>query len=354
MHTWTSSFWLTSRELRSVFLLCEGFSLGGESAAERGPGKPRAQRKAGRGQRKGVAAGAGGHRGTRAAAPHGRNPRVRAHLEALGLEGRCGVGWVLGPLRAHGWSRRLTGAGRSCRVTWGHCPHRCPGHRRGRWGGRGGGGCGCAGSRGSSWRRVRACRTGGRNGAPAPPRGHPGSGTRDGTPCGCHVPPDLSLGLGGTPWLLQSCWQAARDPALPEVPRYSSGGGRGGVSLGLPRPPGMPRRPCPQHRCPAAGSRGVSPSRQCPVTYRQRVPAACKRRAGLDGAAGERHQARATSHQDRLGGDTGPSLRPGLNQGAAICSPKISDTPNFCVFLGFNQSTLGCWGHGSSPAPGRA
>lgn len=98
----------------------------------------------------------------------------------------------------------------------------------------------------------------------------------------------------------------------------------------------------PQHRCPAAGSRGVSPSRQCPVTYRQRVPAACKRRAGLDGAAGERHQARATSHQDRLGGDTGPSLRPGLNQGAAICSPKISDTPNFCVFLGFNQSTLGC------------
>lgn len=29
MHTWTSSFWLTSRELRSVFLLCEGFSRGG-------------------------------------------------------------------------------------------------------------------------------------------------------------------------------------------------------------------------------------------------------------------------------------------------------------------------------------
>lgn len=87
MHTWTSSFWLTSRELRSVFLLCEGFSLGGESAAERGLGKPRAQRKAGRGQRKGVAAGAGGHRGTGAAAPHGRNPRVRAHLEALGLGG---------------------------------------------------------------------------------------------------------------------------------------------------------------------------------------------------------------------------------------------------------------------------
>lgn len=84
MHTWTSSFWLTSRELRSVFLLCEGFSLGGESAAERGPGRPRAERKAGRGQRMGVAAGAGGHRDTRAAAPHGRNPRVRAHLEALG------------------------------------------------------------------------------------------------------------------------------------------------------------------------------------------------------------------------------------------------------------------------------
>lgn len=212
MHTWTSSFWLTSRELRSVFLLCEGFSLGGESAAERGPGKPRAQRKAGRGQRKGMAAGAGGHRG-------GCTPREEPSRPCPSRSpGTGGVGWgrwVLGPPRAQGWSGRLTGAGRSCRVTWGHCPHRCPGHPRGRWGGRGGGGCGCAGSRGSSWRRVRACRTGGRNGAPAPPRGHPRSGTRDGTPCGCHVPPDLCLGLGGTPRLLLSCWQAARDPRGP-------------------------------------------------------------------------------------------------------------------------------------------
>lgn len=94
MHTWTSSFWLTSRELRSVFLLCEGFSLGGESAAQRGPGQRRAQREAGRGQRKGTAAGAGGHRDTRAAAPHERNPRVRAHLEGLGL----GWGGFWGPL----------------------------------------------------------------------------------------------------------------------------------------------------------------------------------------------------------------------------------------------------------------
>lgn len=76
MHTWTSSFWLTSRELRSVFLLCEGFSLAGESAAERGPGQPRAQRKAGTAQ--GVAAGRG-HRGT-----PGTNPRVRARLKTLG------------------------------------------------------------------------------------------------------------------------------------------------------------------------------------------------------------------------------------------------------------------------------
>lgn len=29
MQTWTSSFWLTRREFLSVFLLCEGFSLGG-------------------------------------------------------------------------------------------------------------------------------------------------------------------------------------------------------------------------------------------------------------------------------------------------------------------------------------
>lgn len=30
MQTWTSSFWLTRREFLSAFLLCEGFSLGGQ------------------------------------------------------------------------------------------------------------------------------------------------------------------------------------------------------------------------------------------------------------------------------------------------------------------------------------
>lgn len=56
-------------------------------------------------------------------------------------------------------------------MTWGNCPHRCPGRCRGRWGGRGGGGCGCAGSRGSSWRHVRACRQEGETGLPRGPWG---------------------------------------------------------------------------------------------------------------------------------------------------------------------------------------
>lgn len=45
--------------------------------------------------------------------------------------------------------------------------------------------------------------------------GH-GWATRAGTPCRCHVTPDLSLGLGGTPRLLWSCWQAVRDPRGPQ------------------------------------------------------------------------------------------------------------------------------------------
>lgn len=99
-------------------------------------------------------------------------------------------GWAVVGLRwqesqvplVHGQSWRLTGANRSCQVTWGNCPHRCPGRCRGRWGGRGGGGCGCDGSRGSSWRHVRACRTGGRNKAPARPTGwlgHSAGGQRN-------------------------------------------------------------------------------------------------------------------------------------------------------------------------------
>lgn len=71
MHTWTSSFWLTSRELRSAFLLCEELSLGGESAAERGPGAAGAA-PSGDGTAQGAAAGAGGHRGTGRLHPTGQ------------------------------------------------------------------------------------------------------------------------------------------------------------------------------------------------------------------------------------------------------------------------------------------
>lgn len=202
---------------------------------------------------------------------------------------------------AHGRSRRLTGANRSCQVTWGNCPHRCPGRCRGRWGGRGGGGCGCAGSRGSSWRRVRACRTGGRNGAPARPAGRPGCGaggwgnvgrgragrllplagagaehqavlsppkpaTRLGLGSrGCHIraiAPDLSLGHGGRR-LLWRCWQGTRGPAVPREPP---------ATLRQPSPfPGWPQLGVPSDR-PARRGRPQGPS---PRWGQQRVSGGC-------------------------------------------------------------------------------
>lgn len=67
-------------------------------------------------------------------------------------------------------------------------------------------------------------------------------------------------------------------------------------------------------------------------------PAACKRRAGLDGAAGERHQARATSHQDRLGGTQARPSAPALNQGAAICSPRSPTAPIFVCSWGLTRA----------------
>lgn len=138
-------------------------------------------------------------------------------------------------------------------------------------------------------------------------------------PCGCHVPPDLSLGLAGTPRLLQSCWRGS--PAVPGVPRYSRWGDRGGCPWD---PPPTGDGPVPN----AGDQRGCPRPAGAPSPTVSASPAACKRRAGLDGAA-----APSESHQGRLGdtGDTGPSLRPGLNPGAAICTPK-SPAPPILVY----------------------
>lgn len=199
----------------------------------------------------------------------------------LGWWGDGGVGWRLGAPRAHGWSWRLTGAGRSCRVTWGYCPHRCPGRCRGRWGGRGGGGCGCAGSRGSSWRRVRACRTGGRKGAPAWPLGHPGWGSRVGDK-GWDPPAD-AMSLLTCPW----GWEGDT-PAPPELLAGGEGPPRTPrchvtapevTGAGCPLAPALPTGDAPWAPSPTlvTGSGvplGGSLSHQCPgpSTYRQRVP----------------------------------------------------------------------------------
>lgn len=141
-----------------------------------------------------------------------------------------------------------------------------------------------------------------------------------------------------------SCRAAGRrrgTPALPGVPRYSSGVTAVGCPWDSPAHRGCPAGPVPNIGAQQRGPVGCPRPASAPSPTVSASPAACKRRAGLDGAAGERHQARATSHQDRLGGTQARPSAPGLNQGAAICSPKISNTPNFCIFLGFNQSTAG-------------
>lgn len=141
--------------------------------------------------------------------------------------------------------------------------------------------------------------------------------------CGCHVTPDLSLGLGGGH--LGSSGAAGRrrgTPAVPEVPRYGSWGDRGGVSpLGPPPPPpawDVPQAPSPT---PVTGS-GVPLGCPCPASTPSPSPTVSASpgsvqeksgvRRGLQG--GERRQARATGHRDRLwrmggGGGAGPFLQ---------------------------------------------
>lgn len=87
----------------------------------------------------------------------------------------------------------------------------------------------------------------------------------------------------------------------------------------------------------------MSPSRQCPVTYRQRVPGSVQEKSGVRRGCGR--AAPSESHQPPgpAWGDTGPSLRPGFKPRGCHLLPKISNSPNFCVFLVFNQSTAGRW-----------
>lgn len=126
-----------------------------------------------------------------------------------------------------------------------------------------------------------------------------------------------------------------------------------GCPWDLPAHRGCPAGPVPNAGDQQRGPVGCPRPASAPSPTVSASPAACKRRAGLDGAAGERHQARATGHQDRLGGTQARPSAPPVNQGAAICSPKISNSPNFYVFLGFNQSPAGrsrCRGGDTDPA----
>lgn len=116
------------------------------------------------------------------------------------------------------------------------------------------------------------------------------------------------------------------------------------TAAGCPLGPPPAHRGCPTGTVPNAGDQqqgpaGASPSCQSPgpFTYRQRVPpAACKRRAGLEGGCGgERHQARATSHRHWLGGGgRRPIPPPVLNQGGgggwvSFAHPKSQALPIF-------------------------
>lgn len=139
------------------------------------------------------------------------------------------------------------------------------------------------GTPGWTWRRrVWRCRFERQQLEPAGQEGETGlpRGPRDtrpwgrglGPPHGCHVTPDLSLGLWGTPRLLRSCWQATRTPAVPGVPRYGSQGDRAGVSPGTP----PAHRDALQVLSPMLGTTGSH--RGVPVTPAPRhLPSACPR-----------------------------------------------------------------------------
>lgn len=233
-------------------------------------------------------------------------------------------------------------------MTWGYCPHRCLGRCRGRWGGRGGGGCGCAGSRGSSWRRVRACRTGGREKrgsrmAPGTPRlGDTGGGQGLGPPVGATSLLTCPWGWGDTPAPPELLAGGEGPPRSPRchitVPRVTVVG----CPLGSPLPAGdAPQAPSPT---PVTGSR-VPPGCPCPASAPAPSPTVSASPGSVQEKSGVRRglwgrEAPSESHWPP-GPAAGAQARSSalvLNQGGAICSPKISSTSNFCFFMGFTQS----------------
>lgn len=197
----------------------------------------------------------------------------------------------------------------------------------------------------------------GETGLPRRPGDTRARGQGMGPPAGAASLLTCPWGWEGHPGSSRAAGRRRGTPAVPGVPRYSSWGDRGGVSLGPPAHRGCSAGPVPNTGDQQRGPVGCPRPASAPSPTVSASPAACKRRAGLDGAAGERHRARATSHQDRLRGTQARPSAPSLNQGAAICSPKFSNTPNFCVFLGFNQSTPGrsqCQGGDTDPAQPQA
>lgn len=111
-----------------------------------------------------------------------------------------------------------------------------------------------------------------------------------------------------------------------------------GCPWDLPAHRGCPAGPVPNTGDQQRGPVGCPRPASAPSPTVSASPAACKRRAGLDGAAGERHQARATSHQDRLGGTQARPSAPALNQGAAICSPRSPTAPIFVCSWGLTRA----------------
>jgi len=110
-----------------------------------------------------------------------------------------------------------------------------------------------------------------------------GWGTRAGTPCGCHLTPDLALGLGRGHRLIWSCHQGT--PMVPKMPHYGSRRDGGGVAPGTPPPhPGTVPNAGDQQRGPDGRPRPPAPRHPSPTVSAS--PAACERRVGLEGAAG--------------------------------------------------------------------
>lgn len=127
--------------------------------------------------------------------------------------------------------------------------------------------------------------------------------------CGCHVTPDLSLGLRGDtsapPELLAG---GEGPPRSPRCHVTALGVTVAGCPLWDPPPPtwNVPQAPSPT---PVTGS-GVPPGRPCPASTPSPSPTVSASpgsvqeksgvRRGLRGQGGERRQARATGHRDRL------------------------------------------------------